>query len=76
MLLWWNAPFSYYITSKQFLLDVAHDLGTLGPACAVLGPSLRAACARTRRYYQKRGGNLISLLTPMDLAPGLRGACA
>ena len=27
-LLWWNAPFSYYIASKQFL--------RLGPACAVL----------------------------------------
>ena len=41
MLLWWNAPFSYYITSKQFLLDVAHGLGTLGPACAVLARGLR-----------------------------------
>ena len=46
----------HYITSNQFLLDVAHGFGTLGPACAALAPSLRAACARTRRYFQKRDG--------------------
>ena len=69
MLLWWNAPFSYYIRSKQFLLDVAHGLGTLGPACAVLAPSLRAACARTRRDFQKRGGKQLQMWT-------LRRACA
>ena len=33
------------------------------------GACLRGACARTRRYFQKRGGKL-------DLAQGLRGACA
>ena len=59
----------YYVKVKLFLLDVAHGLGTLGPACAVLAPSLRAARARTRRYVQKRGGKQLQMWT-------LRGACA
>ena len=58
-----------YITSKQFLLGVAHGLGTVGPACAVLAPSLRENTAK----FSEKGRQAIA---DVDLAPGLRGACA
>ena len=40
MLLWWNAPFSYYITSKQFLWPWNAGACLRG-ACAELARGLR-----------------------------------